>query len=180
MGNTPHNDKLNQTTTLLAYVEGGDHAFISCDNRVRREQIVKKLQEYVSHDSVERIDCDGIASISEFSDQLASHLEKLVSTLGLRHRLRYRFRNRQFGISKDLDEAMKSFRESERQGHLILNNIDAVIELQTGMEVEGPLRSIMQQKHDIAVVLSGTSRVIDKLVGDSHRPFYLSFRVFRL
>jgi len=75
---------------------------------------------------------------------------------------------------------MKHFSEVERQGYLILNNIDSIISLQQTIEVEGPLRSIMQLRHDIAVVLCGSNKIIDKLVGDSHRPFYLSFRVFRL
>ena len=76
-------------------------------------------------------------------------------------------------------DTMALFHESDRQGYLLCNKIDAAIESQSSYEIEGALRSVMQLQNDIAVILCGSNDVIDE-IGRSDRPFYLSFRVFRL
>ena len=58
--------------------------------------------------------------------------------------------------------------------------MDQVIELQRTFEFEGPLRSVMQLYDDVAVAIVASNDIINGLVGDYERPFYMSFRVFRL
>lgn len=75
---------------------------------------------------------------------------------------------------------MLAFGAAERQGYLILSDIDRPMRMQRTFELEGPLRSVMQLHDDVAIVLIGSNDVINKMVGDNKRPFFMSFRVFRL
>lgn len=84
------------------------------------------------------------------------------------------------GIASSLEIAMKAYDAANKQGFLVLNNMDPVINMQRRIEFEGPLQSIMQLRNNIAVVIVATKSTIDKLVGDRDRPFFMSFRVFRL
>jgi len=52
--------------------------------------------------------------------------------------------------------------------------------MQRPIEVEASLRSVMQIYDDVTVVIIASNEMINELVGDYDRPFYMTFRVFRL
>lgn len=144
-----------------------------------RHCVIAKLQKALNEQIYETVDCAAIDSLPNFSQVLMERFEGLVSQLGVRKKLAYEIRGQRFGIASDLERAMDIFGETGRQGCLILDRIDRVMGMQSTIEVEGPLRSVMQPKNTIALILSGSHPTINALVGDSRRPFYLAFRVFR-
>ena len=170
---------VDDVSRFTDYVRSGNHAFLASDDAELLIKTVEKLQTTLIGQRSEVVDCVNIKSLSEFASAFGKQCERLVATLGFRARWQYWSRHRRFGIANDLREAMNNFAAVEQQGYLTVNRIDGVIDMQKTMEIEGALRSVMQLQHDIAVVLCGSHDTINKIVGDSHRPFYLSFRVFR-
>ena len=161
------------------YVLDGNHAFLACDDSELLTRIAEKLKAALIQQPTEFVDCFGIESTSEFSSVFSKRCGCLAKTLGITSFLRYRRRNRRLGIANDLRDAMDMFGSKGQQGYMVLNQFDGVVEMQKTMEIEGALRSVMQLRSDVAVVICASHSTINKLVGDSHRPFYLSFRVFR-
>lgn len=171
--------RAERLSAFRSYVLNGHHAFLACDEEGLRHRVITEIQTALTGQISETVECGDIESLSHFSRVLGRRLERLVSRLGFRDSIAYRCRSREFGIAADLDKAMEFFGTAGRQGYLILNGVDRVVNMQRTIEVEGPLRSVMQLKSNIALVLSGSNGTIDMLVGDSRRPFYMSFRVFR-
>lgn len=165
---------------ILSYIEVGYHAFIGCDDPGRRDEIVALLKSKLSSNPVECTDGRGLNTYREFAEAMAKDCKKLSAALGIRSRIAHSLRKRALSISQNLEETMRAFDVTERQGFLILNHIDPIISSQRTVEIEGSLRSVMQLRDEVAVILCGSNDVIDGMVGDYDRPFYLSFRVFRL
>ena len=82
-------------------------------------------------------------------------------------------------IDECLNATMSKFRLSDRQGFLLIDQIDGVISNQYPYAVEAALRTVMQRFDDVAVVLSGSNAVVTDLC-EADRPFYRSIRVFRV
>jgi len=110
----------------------------------------------------------------DFAVKLVEACQQLVLSIGRK------FRPSLSGIAPSLELAMKSFGAKGYQGYIVISEIDSVIRMQRTIEFEGPLRSVMQLHDDVAIIMIGSNTVINEIVGDYDRPFYMSFRVFRL
>lgn len=159
---------------ILRYIEHGYHVFIGCDDRKTRDSFVDSLQIALDGEIQECIFCGDVSNLRNFATRVVNACQNLVFALGVPSLLRM------LSIASSLEEAMEVYSQRSRQGYLILSNMDDVIQMQRTIEVEGPLRSVMQIHDDVAVVIIASNDTIDELVGDYDRPFYMSFRVFRL
>jgi len=159
---------------VASYIQSGEHAFIACDDPNLRNDFVRFLQGTLAGSPIEYIDSDRVSRLRDFAVAIVESCRCLVTTIASLPM------ERTPGIANSLKETMLAFDAAERQGFLIIDNIDSVIEMQRTIEIEGPLRSVMQIHNDVAVVLCGSNRVINDMVGSYDRPFYMSFRVFRL
>ncbi len=156
------------------YVQHGYHAFVGCNDPNQYASFVETLQIALDGRIQGCIFCSDISSLRGFAVNVVEACQNLVAALGAPSL------NRALGIASSLEEAMEVYSKNSRQGYLILGNMDQVIGMQRTIEIEGPLRSVMQLRDDIAIVIVASNETIDGLVGDYHRPFYRSFRVFRL
>lgn len=159
---------------VIAYIRDGYHAFVGCNDPERRDSFVESLQIALDGELQECVFGSGISTHEEFATQVVGVCLRLVAALGVP------FLERRPSIATSLEEAMQLYRDRRRQGYLILGDMDRVIEMQRTFEFEGPLRSVMQLYDDVAVVIVASNDIINGIVGDYERPFYMSFRVFRL
>lgn len=174
MKKSPSTIPPDRPTDIIRYVQSGLHAFVACDELAKRDHIVQSLQDALDEHPVELIDGGQVLDRRDFALRLVTACQRLVSGLEgppLQGRP---------SIAGSLEEAMLRYRDEGRQGFLLLNDMDPVIEMQRTIEFEGPLRSVMQRYDDVAVVLLASNDTINHLVGDYDRPFYMSFRVFRI
>lgn len=165
---------VDEPADVIDYIQNGYHAFIGCDDGNRRESFVESLQVALDGEIQKCIACGDVSDCSDFAAQLVAACQDFASALG------QPVLQRRLNIASSLEEVMDLYGKRERQGFLILNNMDKVIETQRTMEVEGSLRSVMQIYDNIAVAIVASNDTTNGLVGDYDRPFYMSFRVFRL
>ncbi len=166
--------RIDPPDEIVRYIRHGYHAFIGCDDPPRCETFVKFLRDALSGDPVECINGSQALNRHDFAVLIVEACQQLVATLGSR------FQPSLLGIAPSLEEAMLTFSAADRQGYLILRDIDPAIRMQRTIEFEGPLRSVMQCHDDVAVILIGSNDIINEMVGGYERPFYMSFHVFRL
>lgn len=174
MTKSSSNLRLHLPEDISNYIQSGEHAFIACDDSDRRNAFVRSLQDNLADSPVGYIDGNYALKLRDFAVAIVESCHRLIGALGVS------VKQRDLSIANSLDEAMQVFDATGHQGFLIIDNIDPVIEMQRTIEIEGPLRSVMQLHDDVAVVLCGTNKVINDMVGNYERPFYMSFRVFRL
>lgn len=165
---------IDDPSDIIKYFLYGYHAFIGCDDPSERDSIVESLQISLDGQIQERIFCEDVSTLTDFATKIVETCQSFVVALGAPSLQRMQ------GIASSLEEAMKVYGQSNRQGYLILSDMDNVLDMQRTFEIEGPLRSVMQLRDDIAVVILASNDTIDGMVGDYKRPFYCSFRVFRL
>lgn len=158
---------------ICRYIVSGKHAFVGCDSSVRRDDLARKLALDLSDRPYQVIDASNCQSGQQFAVAFADACNALVGAIDTS------LPPRRFSLSGMLAEVMQQFSQAERQGFLFINHIDSLIQSQHTFEIEGALRSVMQLHDDVTVVLCGSNEIID-LIGQSDRPFYLSFRIFRL
>lgn len=168
------NYRTDELTDIINYFKGGHHAFVGCDDPDERDKFVEALQVELDGEIQECIVGSGVSNREEFVAKIVIACLNLVAALGVP------FLERRPNIANSLAEVMDLYSERARQGFLILSELDRVIEMQQTIEFEGPLRSVMQLQSDVAVVIIASHDTINGLVGDYARPFYMSFRVFRL
>lgn len=166
--------KIDSPDKVIRHVRCGCHAFIGCDDLATGEQFVQALGVALPESPIECVRGGKVANTRDFAVQIVESCQRLVKGIG------GRFHPSMSGIAPSLESAMLAFGAAERQGYLILSDIDPPIRMQRTIELEGPLRSVMQLHDDVALVFIGSNDVINKMVGDYERPFYMSFRVFRL
>lgn len=155
----------------ISYIETGQHAFIAIDEHETRDRFAALLDARLKGQSFAVIDGRESESGKAFSGKLVSACNSLILAIGEKTTLR------SLTVSGYLQDAMHLFQSCEKQGFLMFNHIDSMIESQGTFEIEGALRSAMERHNDIAVVLCGSKMTIDKMRQDD-RPFYCSFRTF--
>lgn len=157
----------------VGYVASGQHAFVACDEPAELDQFVSDLSQALVDEPVQIINALEPENNNEFSYRVASACLELLSSIdcGLSRE--------PLGLHDFLEETMLGFREMNKQGYLIVNHIDTVIDRQSNSQVEGAFRTAMQFYNDVAVVWTASRETILAINGDD-RPFYLSFRNFGL
>lgn len=166
--------RIDEPTDIINYVRSGYHAFVGVDDPNKRDQFVESLQVALDGEIQECITCGDISGRRQFVARIVISCLNLVAALGVP------FLEERPNIASSLQEVMGVYSGRGRQGYLILSDMDRVIEMQRTFEFEGPLRSVMQLYDDVAVAIIASNDTINGLVGDYDRPFYMSFRVFRL
>ena len=165
---------IDEPSEIIRYVQNGYHAFVGCDRASERESFVEAIQVALDGEIQTFIPCGVVEDRREFVTQIVVACQGFVLALG------QPMLERTPSLASSLEETMALYRKQDRQGFLILGDMDRVIEMQRTMEIEGSLRSVMQIYDNIAVVIIASNDTINDLVGDYNRPFYMSFRVFRL
>ena len=160
-------------TDVARYVASGQHAFIACDDSNSRNEIVATIRSTVLGHPLQYVDGNDFTKLGSFAVQISRSCEQLCLSIG--SRMSYQGET----LTTCLRETAQQFRSKNRQGFLIINNIDGIIALQNTFELEAPFREIMQFYEDLAIVWIGSNATILEM-NDSNRPFYLSFRIFWL
>lgn len=154
--NTPE----DSAEKVISYISRGNHAFIACDYPLAIESQIQPLLRTLSSYPVECIRGSKAQNRRDFAVQLVESCQRLVQAIA------GRFQPSLTGIAPSLYEMMSAFRAADRQGFLILTDIDPVIRMQQNLDFEGPLRSVMQRQNDVAIVIAGSNKVINQMVGD--------------
>ena len=157
----------------IRYISRGEHAFVAIDCEHRREAFVQELNEALSGQPCVLIDGQNAVSGRPFARALIQGCDQLVESIGIG------MEPDNCTVSGHLLATMRLFQAQQQQGYLVFNSIDPMIQSQTIFEIEGALRSAMQHNDHVAVVLCGSEATINEM-GGSDRPFYCSFRAFRL
>ncbi len=165
---------VDEPADVIDYIQNGYHAFIGCDDGHKCDSFVESLQVALDGEIQKCIACGDLLDCNDFAAELVAACQDFAGALG------QSVLQRRLNIASSLEEVMDLYGEGDRQGFLLLNNMDNVIKMQRTYEIEGSLRSVMQIFDDIAVVIVASNDTINGLVGDYDRPFYMSFRVFRL
>ncbi len=163
----------HDVSEVLEYLSLGHHAFVGCDSTALLKEFEERIRQSIEGAPVVVIDASELVSGEPFSNAMLAALKKLCRLI---HK---RLPKRLVTLSAYLTATMNFYSDQGRQGFLIINHIETLIQSQGNFEVEGTLRSAMQLQDDVAVVLCGPNKTID-LMGRSDRPFYLSFRIFRI
>ena len=179
--------KAHTIDSVAAYVGRGRHAFIACDSSYDLCEVASRLVNALRSKLVAQIHGNQIRSVENFAEAVAKSCSDLQAKLGTMKKLRLPLTGAKvestypsLSIATNLTATMRIFNAADSQGFLVIRNIDHVVALQNSIEIEGPMRSAMQRHNDIAIVVCGSNNVINKLAGESDRPFYMSFRIFRI
>ena len=158
---------------VVQYFANGQHCFVACDDEVKRDAVVHTAKKVLSDRSLECIAGDSNANLEEFGISMVAASNGLVSSIGAPTA------TGRLSLSELLHETMLRFREREHQGFLVVNHVDGILALQHSFEIEAAFREIMQRYNDVAILWIGSSSAILD-IGQSDRPFYLSFPIFWL
>lgn len=156
---------------LFDYYLSGNHAFVACDDKKRATIWVKELEDRILDNVSITLDCTELSTSADFSQALTDHTNSLLKDLGEKPFVCTQYPGTCLQVLNDLLTRVHS------QGYLLLLNIDDVISGQTNFEIEASLREVMQFRSDVAVLIAGSKSTIVAM-GQSDRPFYLSFRIF--
>lgn len=155
------------------YFARGYHTFIACDAAEGRERLVGLIRTAVQDYPLEVIDGAGTLDLSTFAKGTVSACEALLRAIGAPNPDRANM------LSTWLSHIQTCYRTEDRQGFLVVNHIDNVIEAQETIQIEGPFREVMQFHDDVAIAWIGSRNTILDIHQDD-RPFYLSHRIFWL
>ncbi len=158
--------------TISDYVCTGRHAFVACVDESMIAELSAALRQN-SLDAYEYCHLGAASNYEEIAELFCTACESLVDQIGLA------LERDDMAINRLLSATMSHFRARERMGVLFLDALDAVIPRQPPYRFEAALRSVMQRESDVAVVLCGSSTIVDAMAGPD-RPFYKSFRRFRV
>lgn len=162
---------MDAAADLIRYFAAGQHAFIACNEAETRDRLVSSICTALDHQPLELIDGRNVQNLQSFATDVVESCARLLSAIGSR------LLQRRLTLSAYLEDAERGFQSKHRQGYLIVNHIDRVIDQQRTFEIEGAFREVMQFYDDVAILWLGSNRTIQKISQDD-RPFYMSFRIF--
>lgn len=167
------NKVMATASDAIAYFREGYHAFVASDSVAELDKIVTSIEEELREHPLQVLDGRQPRSLSAFANEIAQACGKLLDSIEAQKP------QRADSLSQWLSHVQKSFQEANRQGYLVVNQIDDVIRAQDTIELEGPFREVMQFNDDVAIVWLGSRDVILE-IHQYERPFYLSHRIFWL
>ena len=170
MKNTQDQSSLREA---IGYVVSGQHAFVASDEPAELDLFVSDLRKALVDEPIQIVNALETSSNEQFANRVVSACLVLLASInsGLS--------SAPITLYSYLEQTMLRFGEKNKQGYLVVNHIDTVINRQSTFEVEGAFRSAMQLYDDVAVVWLASRETV-LAISRSDRPFYLSFRKFGL
>ena len=155
------------------YFASGYHTFIACDAEEDRDRLVGMITTAVQDSPFELVDGAGTRDLSTFAREIVCACDGLLREIGAPYPAHANM------LSAWLSHIQACYRAENRQGFLVVNHVDDVIEAQETIQIEGPFREVMQFQDDVAIAWIGSRDTILDIHRDD-RPFYLSHRIFWL
>lgn len=162
-----------QHESIIQYFTNGRHAFVACDDKAVLDRTVHTIEAILAQRPLAVIDASDATDLRSFAEEVVESCSALLQLIGSR------LPSGSGSLAAYLGETERLFQKKSRQGFLVINHIDCVLELQKTIEIEAPFREVMQFHDDVAIIWLGTREAVIAM-HQSDRPFYLSHRIFWL
>lgn len=137
------------------------------------DELVSTFRPSLNPEPVAIIDAEQSLDLGSFSETVANSCASLITAIKATPPTPSDL------LHQNLSICQQRFRDKRRQGFLVINKVDLVLEMQTAIEIEGPFREIMQFQDNVAIAWMGSREWIIR-IQQYDRPFYLSHRTFWL
>lgn len=168
-----HKSVEQQLNEIVEYIAHGEHAFVASDNKAVLDRVVAAIEVKIQQEPIVVLQAGDENDLRTFAEVVVNSCEKLLTLIASAPP------PRSGSLAMHLGETERAFQKKGRQGYLVINHIDRIIELQNTFELEAPFREVMQFFNDVAIIWLGARDTI-MAMHDPNRPFYLSHRVFWL
>ena len=146
---------------------------MACDAAEGRDRLAGMIKKAVQGSPLEIIDGAGTRDLASFAKGIVCACDRLLREIGAP------YPDQANMLSTWLSHIQTCYQSEGRQGFLVVNHVDDVIEAQETIQIEGPFREVMQFQDDVAIAWIGSRNTILDIHRDD-RPFYLSHRIFWL
>jgi hypothetical protein len=164
---------MNRIRTISNYVRAGAHAIVGCDQREAIESLVATVKADAAELPMSVVSLDLASTEREIAHLIWNGCANLAEQVGALAP------ESELPIDSCLADTMTRFSAEACQGVLFITGFDRAVRVQQLYTIEGMLRSVMQRANDVVVVLCCSHEVSLEICGPE-RPFYLSFRRFRI
>lgn len=114
--------QIDKASAAVHYFSVGHHAFIACNDVGSRDEIVSSIAAALDGKPLQILDARSASDLQTFAEAVAHCCARLLHAIELDQQ------PRQSSLHAYLTHVETCFRSSNRQGYLIINHIDAVIE----------------------------------------------------